>query len=158
MTADGDAIRTLGTTGEAAAPRDPSLQIDLRRALDVLRAMSSKGGSTCKDALDAACQLVSMSPELEWRPLKLLVPGLFSVLPGILSVEYKALPQVVRPLFEDSPQMEDVRPFTKEELAIPWVFDSMLEIWKEGVFNLRLSWGCEIPVRVLPYVITITCC
>ncbi|KAH9949823.1 hypothetical protein B0H21DRAFT_819758 [Amylocystis lapponica] len=140
----GAGVATLG----ALLGGESTRRVALRRSLSVLRVMSKRGGQTCKDALDAASRLVSLAPEQEWRPLKLLVPGLFSALPGLLTAEYKTLSATVRPLFEDCPQLEDIRSLTKEELGIEWVFQGLLDIWKEGVLNLRLSWGCDIPAEI----------
>lgn len=138
----GAGVTTIG----ALLSQGPTDELSLRRALGVLRGMSKKGGHTCKDALDATVRLVSLEPQPEWNAQKLLPLGLFSANPGLLTAEYKSLPQAVKPLFEQCAQMEDLRSLTKEELSVNWVFNSLLDVWKEGLSALRLTWGCELPV------------
>ncbi|OCH91627.1 hypothetical protein OBBRIDRAFT_752889 [Obba rivulosa] len=121
----------------------------LKRALSVLRMMSHKGGQSCKDALDIACQLVSLGSTNEWNQQKLLPPGLFDANPGLLTVDYKNLPGVVRQIIEQCPQLDDVRSLTIDEMSTDWVFETMLEVWKEGLSNLRLAWNCEIPSEII---------
>jgi len=48
---------------------------------------------------------------------KLLPHSLFSSLPGLLSVEFKALSTAVRPVFEETAGPEDVRALTRGEVA-----------------------------------------
>ncbi|PCH40208.1 hypothetical protein WOLCODRAFT_136726 [Wolfiporia cocos MD-104 SS10] len=131
----------LGTT--------PTDSRNLKRALNVLRLMSLKGGHTCKDALDTAVHLVSMAEVAPWEPCKLLTPGLFSSSPGLLTADYKLLAQTVKPLFEDCAQVEDVRALTQEELSKDWVFSALLKVWQEGISALKLPWGTEIPTEIL---------
>lgn len=121
----------------------------LKRALDVLGEMSKKGGQTCKDALETAVSLVSPEPRAEWNARKLLPPGLFFNMPGLLTAEYTSLPYTVKPLFEECTQIEDIRPLTTDELALGWVFNSLMDVWREGLAALKLTWGCEIPSEIL---------
>ncbi|CCM01174.1 uncharacterized protein FIBRA_03222 [Fibroporia radiculosa] len=141
----GAGVTTIG----ALLSQEPTDELSLRRALGVLRGMSKKGGHTCKDALDAAVRLVGLESEPEWNAQKLLPLGLFSANPGLLTAEYKLLPQAVKPLFEQCAQMEDLRSLTREELAVDWVFNSLLDVWKEGLGALRLTWGCELPSEII---------
>lgn len=135
----------------------------LERALALLKEMACKGASTCKEALDALAALVcsaaagtttsvfdvpeSLDDDWEWNPMKLLPLGLFSANPGLLTVEYGALAQNVRPLFSDCAHVEDVRTLSRDELSMDWVFDAVIEIWKQGLGSFVCTWDSELPVR-----------
>ncbi|EMD40251.1 hypothetical protein CERSUDRAFT_122305 [Gelatoporia subvermispora B] len=121
----------------------------LKRALAVLGTMSRKGGQSCKDALDIACQLVGLNNANEWNMQKLLPVGLFDANPGLLTAEYKSLPAMVRQIIEQCPQLDDVRSLTIEEMSTEWVLEDMLAVWREGLNNLRLAWDCEIPSEII---------
>ncbi|THH29108.1 hypothetical protein EUX98_g5072 [Antrodiella citrinella] len=122
---------------------------NLRRAVYVMKRMGRNGGAACKDAMDLVCQLVSQGAENEWEPMKLLPNALFSTNPGLLTAEYNELAQAVRPILARFPGVEDVRALTDEELSQPWVFMGLLNVWMEGLRNLRLFWGCkELPEEI----------
>ncbi|CAL1712795.1 unnamed protein product [Somion occarium] len=112
----------------------------LRLALNLLKMMAKKGGAGCRDALETLSQLVSTNNTLdrsEWHIGRLLPRSLFEPNPGLLTAEYKTLATAVRPLFSESAEMEDVRNLTKEEIGLQWVFDSVINIWKEGLRQLK---------------------
>lgn len=143
----------ISTIGALVATNDEG---GLRRALALLKKMSKFGGQNCKDALDVACQLVAqVEEELEWDPMKLLPNPLFSTNPGLMTAEYNQLASTVRPILNMCPSAEDVRPLTEEELCQPYVFMGILNVWMEGLRNLKLFWGCsELPVRALAFIYT----
>ncbi|KAI1795696.1 hypothetical protein LXA43DRAFT_1090849 [Ganoderma leucocontextum] len=94
-------------------------------ALRVLRNVSRKGGTTCKDATDLTPHLLSATSlssgraeEIEWDPRKLLAPSFFSANPGLLTAEWK-------------------------QLSSAGIWEEFLAIWKDGLSVLRLSWGSE---------------
>ncbi|KAH8104762.1 hypothetical protein BXZ70DRAFT_614597 [Cristinia sonorae] len=121
----------------------------LRRALNMMKKMSKMGGQNCKDALDTACQLVAQTSEKEWDHMKLLPNALFSTHPGLMTVEYSQLAQTVRPIINSCPGVEDIRSLTEEELSQPWVFMGILNVWLEGLRNLKLFWECtELPEEI----------
>ncbi|KZT11950.1 uncharacterized protein LAESUDRAFT_746733 [Laetiporus sulphureus 93-53] len=140
----GAGVATIG----ALLAGESTDELSLRRALGLLRGMSKKGGQTCKDALETAWRLVGLEEANPWDAQRLLARGLFCAIPGLLTVEYKALTQAVRPLLDQCTGVEDVRPLTREEIALEWVFDSLLDVWKEGLSALRLSWGSDIPGEI----------
>ncbi|KAI1790163.1 hypothetical protein LXA43DRAFT_523662 [Ganoderma leucocontextum] len=119
-------------------------------ALRVLRNMSRKGGTTCKDAMDLTRYLLSAASlssgraeEIEWDPRKLLAPSFFSANPGLLTAEWKQLSSAVKPLIEECPQVSDVRTLTLDEISAQGIWEEFLAIWKDGLSVLRLSWGSE---------------
>ena len=128
---------------------------NLRRVMQVMRCMIKKGGQTCGDAMEILKIFVSSTPSSpsppssEWNTNKLLPPSLFNALPGLLSAEYKSLVSAVRPIFEQCPQLEDVRPLAREVLAKEWVFDELVDIWRKGLCYLELPEECGTPPEVV---------
>lgn len=122
----------------------------LKKALRLLKTMLNKGGQTTLDAIDLTKILVSSENNAKpWSPNNLLPHSLFSSNPGLLTAEYKSLSTAVKPIFDECPQLSDVRPLTRDQLSRQWVFDELVEIW-------RASLGClEIPEdRSLPVSLT----
>jgi hypothetical protein len=128
---------------------------NLRRVMQVMRCMIKKGGQTCGDAMEILKIFVSCNPSSpshsssEWNMNKLLPPSLFNALPGLLSAEYKSLVSTVKPLFDQCPQLDDVRSLTREELAKEWVFDELVDIWRKGLCYLELPEECGTPPEVV---------
>jgi hypothetical protein len=121
---------------------------DLRQTMSLLKIMISKGGQTCGDAMDIVKHFVSCDspPSESWDLNKLLPLSLFSSSPGLLTVEYKSLVGVVKPIFNQCPQLNDIRPLTHEEVADPWVFEELVKIWREGIEQLEIAEDFEAPV------------
>jgi hypothetical protein len=123
--------------------------------MQVMRCMIKKGGQTCGEAMDILKIFVSSdrsspSPSTsEWTLNKLLPPSLFNALPGLLSAEYKSLVSAVKPIFDQCPQLEDVRSLTREEVAKEWVFDALVDIWRRGLCYLELPEECGTPTEVV---------
>ncbi|KAI8994258.1 hypothetical protein BD414DRAFT_436966 [Trametes punicea] len=147
----GAGISTIG----ALLGQEFTDDIHIRGALRVLRAMSKKGGQTCKDAMDVAQHLLgsASSPHQplvpDWEHRKLLPPGLFSANPGLLTAEWKTLSASVKGVLEQCPQVTDIRPLTLEEIATEGLWDEFLAVWKDGLSVLRLQWGSEeVPTEV----------
>lgn len=152
----------LGTPASTATQTEWAI----KKSLEIIEEMIAKGGATCKEALDALAALVcpnggqqatsvfdvpeTLDDDAEWNPMKLLPLGLFSANPGLLTTEYSALPGAVRPLFADCPHVEDLRALTKDELTTDWVFDTGINIWKDGLGVVNCSWNGPLPVRNLP--------
>lgn len=126
-------------------------ELTLRRALGVLRAMSKKGGHTCKEAIDAAMELLgvsdSHSAELPLEAPMLLPHGLFCAEPGLLTSDWSSLPSAARPILEQCLQSHCIRKLTNDELSANWVFNVLLLVFKNGVAALKLAWGVNCPVR-----------
>ncbi|KAF9241177.1 hypothetical protein BU15DRAFT_61124 [Melanogaster broomeanus] len=122
----------------------------LRKALGLVKAMIKKGGQTCADGMDIAKNLVSFeSNEESWSLNKLLPHSLFSSNPGLLSAEYKTLSTAVKPIFEECPQLSDIRSLTREELSRDWVFNELIDIWRSALSCLQMSEDCPIPPEVI---------
>ncbi|KAI0372272.1 hypothetical protein BV20DRAFT_1120079 [Pilatotrama ljubarskyi] len=138
----------IGTVG-ALLGQDVTEDAHLRGVMRVLRAMSKKGGQTCKDAMDVARHLLGCAvssdqqPAPEWEHRKLLAPGLFSANPGLLTAEWKTLSACVKSVLEQCPHIADIRPLTLEEIAADGMWDEFLAVWKDAVSVLRLQWGSE---------------
>jgi hypothetical protein len=126
---------------------------NLRRVVEVMKCMIKKGGQTCGEAMDLLKIFVSFpiehSSSSEWTPSKLLPPSLFNALPGLLTAEYKNLVTAVKPVFDQCPQLEDVRSLTREEVAKTWVFDELVGIWRKGLCYLEMPEDCGTPTEVV---------
>ena len=140
----------------------------LEQALALLKEMTQKGGLVSKEALDTVATLVcgvasgessstvfdipeTLDDDWEWNPMKLLPLALFSASPGLLTVEYGQLAGTVRPIFADCPHVEDIRCLTRSEITMTWVFDAVIDIWKDGLSSLACTWNTELPVSSLPW-------
>ncbi|KAI0349585.1 hypothetical protein OH77DRAFT_1440337 [Trametes cingulata] len=138
----------IGTIG-ALLGQEVTEDAHLRGAMRVLRAMSKKGGQTCKDSMDVARHLLGCAaspdqpPTAEWEHRKLLAPGLFSANPGLLTAEWKTLSACVKGVLDQCPHIADIRPLTLEEIATDGMWDEFLAVWKDAVSVLRLQWGSE---------------
>lgn len=127
----------------------PKTEIDpqLVYAIDILSAMSIKGGLTCKEAMDTLSRLVSGKPhETKWDPLKLLPTDLFSTINGLQAADFTKLAQVLRPILNACPGVEDVRPLTTGEIADARVWLALADTWKDGLKSLQMSWEMDVPV------------
>ena len=119
----------------------------LRRVLSLIKVMIDKGGPTCGDAMEMAKRFVSFDiPQPEMDRRKLLPRALFSSVPGLLTASYNALVSALQPIFDQCPQLEDVRPLTRDEVAKDWVIENLVEIWKEGLDSLEMADDVETPV------------
>lgn len=123
----------------------------LKRSFSLLRLMMDKGGRTCHDAVETLQQMVSLEePSGEWDSNRLLARSLFSSMPGLLSVEFTNLAQVVQPMYSDTASILDVRPLTGNEMTKDWVFDELIELWKYSIHMVEMFEEAEVPVsRVL---------
>ncbi|KAJ8691815.1 hypothetical protein PTI98_011346 [Pleurotus ostreatus] len=107
----------------------------LERAFAMLKAMLKRGGTTREEAMLVLRRLCSSDAEADadgFDMKRMLPPSLFSANPGLLSVDYKNLATVVKPMFGDCLQVDDITPLTHEELARESILDELLEIWKDG--------------------------
>lgn len=123
----------------------------LRRTLVLLKLMIVKGGQTCSDAIETVKRLVSLeTSDTEWNTSKLIPHSLFSAIPGLLTVEFKGLVHAVRPIFDQTPTFEDIRSLTREEISKDWVFEGLVEIWRDALGCLEMFDEAETPVRIPP--------
>lgn len=121
----------------------------LRRVMEVMNGMIKKGGHSGGEVMDVLKIFLSLDSDGEsshcesWNHSKLLPNGLFDALPGLLTAEYKTLVTVVRKLAGECPHTEDVRPLTREEVAKDWVFDELVNIWRNGLSHLQITTSKE---------------
>jgi hypothetical protein len=142
------------------------------RAIAVLQGMIKRGGPIAAQAAQVFQHLLSPWALTEdavedateihvgagaWESGKLLPRALFSPASGLFNVEYRQLPNAVRPLFEICAGMDDIRWLSGEELATPWVFDGLVAVWKDIL--LTMHWprdGNFVRARGTSYRIVLT--
>ncbi|KAL4251214.1 hypothetical protein ABKN59_006305 [Abortiporus biennis] len=159
----GAGVALIGALLAPDMPFHESEHSRLRRALNMLSTMSKKGGQTCQDALELVAQLTSTfldasvtastpasSCTLAWEPMRLLAPSLFDNNPGLLTADWTTLANTIRPIVvKECICYSEVRSLTEEELGLDWVFNGLVNVWKDGLRNLRIFWGCrELPGEV----------
>ena len=139
-------ISTIGAfLGEEFSGDDP-----LRRSVEILQQMAAKPGKTCEDAMDSMQSMVSFSEDYNgehtWNSSLLLPKSLFSSFPGLLTVAFKSLKEVVEPIFEQVSTAEDIRCLTREEMSTQWVFRGIMRAWWIVLSTSHTFDGCELPV------------
>lgn len=128
----------------------------LRKALRLVKAMLNKGGQTTLDAIDIAKILVSCENNgKSWSSNNLLPHSLFSSNPGLLTADYKSLSTAVKPIFDECPQLKDIRPLTRDQLSKDWVFNELIEIWRATLGCLEIPDNCSLPVSLTMTIRTI---
>ncbi|KAI6129933.1 hypothetical protein EV401DRAFT_2129799 [Pisolithus croceorrhizus] len=121
----------------------------LRKAIELVKSMIQKGSQACEDGMEIARIFVSFENTGQaWTLNKLLPHSLFSSHPGLLTAEYSGLSSVVRPIFDECPQLTDVRSLTREELSRDWVFDELIELWKIALSSLRMAEKYDLPAEI----------
>ncbi|KAI6039330.1 hypothetical protein EDC04DRAFT_1755812 [Pisolithus marmoratus] len=121
----------------------------LRKAIELVKSMIQKGSQACEDGMEIARIFVSFeNTGQSWTLKKLLPHSLFSSNPGLLTAEYSGLSSVVRPIFDECPQLTDVRSLTREELSRDWVFDELIELWKIALKSLRMTEKYDLPLEI----------
>lgn len=134
-------------------PDDEDEDSNLKRVVEVMKCMIKKGGQNCSEAMDLLKIFVSFPAEQssssEWTHTRLLPPSLFNALPGLLTAEYKNLANAAKSVFDQCPQLEDVRSLTREEVAKTWVFDELVGVWKKGLSYLEMPEECGTPTEVV---------
>ena len=119
----------------------------LRKALRLVKIMLNKGGQTTLDAIDIAKILVNCENNgKSWSLNNLLPHSLFSSNPGLLTADYKTLATAVKPIFDECPQLNDIRPLSRDQLSRDWVFNEVIQIWKATLGCLDIPDGCSLPV------------
>ena len=122
----------------------------LSRIMCVLGNMLTKQTNVV-DVIATMKRILSLeTAEVPWKANKLIMPAIFSADPGLLSVEYKSLSVAINDMLLSQPPIEDVRYLTKEEIAQEWVFDGMIQLWKQTLANLRKFDESEVSVSVFP--------
>jgi hypothetical protein len=133
----------------------PASDDDLKRAMSVIKVMVKRGGQTCGDAMEMVQQFFSFAAiETPMDSSKLLPPSLFSTVPGLLTVDYQSLVSTVRPIFDQCPRLQDVRSLMLEEAAKEWIFEDVVEIWREALACLQMPEDVETPVSQFVYTIS----
>lgn len=118
----------------------------IRRMFSVLKVMVMKGGTTCQDGVEVLKRLVSPEQLSEKWHLNMLLPrSLFSSSSNLLSVEFKNLSTSVRSILERSAGLEEIRCLTSDELSKEWIFDGLIEVWREIVNCLEIMDGDDAP-------------
>ncbi|KIN99598.1 hypothetical protein M404DRAFT_1004540 [Pisolithus tinctorius Marx 270] len=121
----------------------------LRKAIELVKGMIQKGSQACEDGMEITRIFVSFeNTGQSWTLNKLLPHSLFSSNPGLLTAEYNGLSNVVRPIFDECPQLTDVRSLTREELSRDWVFDELIELWKIALISLRMTEKYALPLEI----------
>ncbi|KAL4265394.1 Telomere-associated protein Rif1 N-terminal domain-containing protein [Pleurotus pulmonarius] len=133
---------------------DPNTRDEERfeRAFGMLKAMLKRGGTTREEAMLVLRRLCSSDAEAEadgFDMKRLLPPSLFSANPGLLSVDYKNLATVVKPMFADCLQVDDITPLTREEITRESILDELLEIWKEGFRCIEMPDRADPPEDIV---------
>lgn len=109
------------------------------RILTVLNQMVHKGGPPSSNAMDVLQRLVNLDQASDDHdPVRLLAPGLFSSLGGLLATEWKSVHSTVRPLFDDLAKVGAVRPLSKDELADGRLFQGLMDIWKVAMMKAEI--------------------
>ncbi|KZT23469.1 hypothetical protein NEOLEDRAFT_1069579 [Neolentinus lepideus HHB14362 ss-1] len=110
------------------------------RVLTVLNQMVHKGGLPCGHAIEVLQRLVSLGQASDdYDLVKLLSPGLFSCLGGLLAADWKSVVNAVKPLFDDLPKIDAIRPLTKEELGDGRLFQGLMDVWKVALLHVEIS-------------------
>lgn len=124
----------------------------LRKALRLVKAMLNKGGQTTLDAIDIARILVSCENNgKSWSSNNMLPHSLFSSMPGLLTADYKSLSTAVKPIFDECPQLNDIRPLTRDQLSRDWVFSELAEIWRATLGCLEIPHDYPLPVSPIDW-------
>ncbi|KAA1469740.1 hypothetical protein DENSPDRAFT_816901 [Dentipellis sp. KUC8613] len=138
----------VATVGSLLAYRSDEVE-DLKKIIRLTKVMAQKGGHTGADAMHLLLQFLSTDEPPEWNWSKLLPTDLFCSNPGLLSVEFDRLQTVVRPLLDETPVIEDVRPFSRTELAEEGIIEGLLEVWKEGLTQIEMPEHARLPGEAL---------
>ncbi|EIW80981.1 hypothetical protein CONPUDRAFT_104060, partial [Coniophora puteana RWD-64-598 SS2] len=142
----GAGVSTVG----ALLSSDTADEDYLQKALSLLHAMIRKGGVVTSDAMDILKILVSSDHHPDpWDMNKLLPQSLFSASPGLLTANYESLAGTVKPIFDECPQVMDIRSLTKEELSQEWVLTELMQIWKTCIVHVESPEDNNLPLDAL---------
>jgi hypothetical protein len=132
----------------------------LSKIVRILSLMIRKGGPTCGEALQILKRLVPSIPNEDrdeqvssvevddWDWSSLIPKGLFCSYPGLLSVDFKHLSTMVKPLFDECLVVGDVRCLTPEELAEGEVFKGLVRVWSQSLRALEIVGHSKPPASV----------
>lgn len=96
--------------------------------------MVNKCDETREDALRCITQLVTLEQRLpSWEIDSLVSKSFFSGIPGVLTADYQELPKCLPPLFEELPDVQDLRPLTRDELLEFSTMQVFLELWSAAI-------------------------
>ncbi|KAK2465757.1 hypothetical protein APHAL10511_002301 [Amanita phalloides] len=140
-------LGTDDTYGDWDDGRQTNADDSIQRTFSILKAMTTKGGLTCQDAVEVLKRLVGFEQTYEQWHINMLLPrSLFSSTSNLLFVEFKSLSTSVRSILEKSPGLEEIRSLTREELSKEWVFNGMIDVWKEIVGYLEIMDQDDSPI------------
>jgi hypothetical protein len=124
-----------GVSTIAALLGDNQVEDDgFKMALQIMTRMVEQGGHPCSDALDILKQLVSLDPDTpQWHLHRMLAPGLFDTMPGLLTTDFNNIASIVRPMVDQCPQPAEIRPLTREELSTEWIVEGLVNVWKSAI-------------------------
>jgi len=147
----------VGTVGALLAHKADDKR-SASRAITLLEAMVTRGGSMCHDAVQTLCQLVSApgsaakvvgadeEGDSDWDWAKLLPNGLFSADPGLLTIDFASLSEEVRHVLKQTATVADVRALSASELWMTGVMDGLIKVWRIALTQVCLSWDAVLPV------------
>lgn len=146
--------------GLLAESRATSCSEGLVPLVKILLSMVKKGGPSCVDALQIVKKLIPdvSSDDLDELEVEeagwadLIPKGLFTSFTGLMTVEFKNLSSVVKPIFEECPAVEDIRCLTRDELVEDGVFKGLLRVWRESLRAMEIEGRSNPPVGVIIYV------
>jgi len=120
----------------------------LDTTIQLLQSMATKPDLPCAEAMEIIDRMVNGTVESGTTfTIKLLLPDqLFDAMPGILTAEWKDLINFVRPLYDQTPIVDDIRPLTQAELADDSVFDGLFKVWRTAIGQLELADTAGLPV------------
>ncbi|KAI0269927.1 hypothetical protein BC834DRAFT_922720 [Gloeopeniophorella convolvens] len=122
----------VGAAGAMLA-HSPDDARSVSRVIALLQSMVQRGGSMCHDAVEVLCRL---RPEpREWDSARLLPPRLFSADPGLLSIDFAALSEEVRPVLKQTPSFA----------TCARSMDGLIKVWRDALTQVCLSSDAELP-------------
>jgi len=139
-----------------------STEEPIDKSLDILFSMTKKPNQSCDDAVEALRHMtgfydLEQQEDIEpWNPSLLLPKSLFCSSPGLLTAEFKSLSSAVRPLFNQLPMIHDIRPLSRQELAMPNVYTKIIRAWRTALERLELYDDHEVPVRAFSHFCVFT--
>ncbi|KAF5315065.1 hypothetical protein D9619_007434 [Psilocybe cf. subviscida] len=142
-----------GVSSIAALMSDEAVAGDdsaLKACIEILQSMALKSSTqTCQDAVETLRYMVNPQENADdvaaWNQKLLLPKKLFSANPGLLTADFKCLNSAVRPILEEVALINDVRCFTKEEMARPWVFRGVVVAWRAALGCMELADDTDVP-------------
>lgn len=120
----------------------------LDTTIQLLQSMATKPDLPCAEAMEIIGRMVNGTRDTDDPfTMKLLLPDrLFDAMPGILTSDWKDLINSVRPIYENTVMIEDIRPLTQVELADESVFNGLFKAWRTAIGQLEMADTAGLPV------------